>query len=284
MDSKKSTIEMSNDGALYIVKDPTAKPGNDTQVYNANPALDHKAMVSALITTAKQFGTVRDARQTLLGEIFKDPKLQGYFGKSDPKSGKVDTAFKAALRQAESAYFTMLETKGELRAVINPKSENPDKDFQAFCETITKDSNYANIKSWCTKYAAFVGAHPITKSGYLVPQPVMAIEIQKVLNIAPPDNSVTGRIKAINEHLKTLKEFKFEDVVTALVQVKELARTIQNVNDHYAELATHSVQGTAPDNSGGVVEASKHAIAAAAASKDKPRMQRAPRPTEAAPV
>ncbi len=269
--ANKVTVREANDGALWIIA--TAKPDGSEQVspIDAVHALDHAHLVKTLTSMAKQDTTMRAARQTLLGEIFKSPKIQDFRGKSDPKSNSIGKVLKDLINEAQTDYFRHLEAKGELKSVLPAKSDNVQKDFNTFVSAIIEDSNYKNIKSYVSRYFAFCGLDCVTKSGMLVPQPVMSERIKAMMDIPAPDNSIAGQLRKVLELIKDDKyNFKDADSRNALPIVVELSKRIADAVSYYDEVATAAAQAM-PPNVGNTVAVATEALG---------KMRRAPAPAK----
>ena len=159
-------ILITNDSS-YIIQNVDAKTGkvSDQVTLNASKCLEPKAMGQIIGQTIKTAGSRRDAWLSFLSVVFGSPRLDGFKGQGDKKSGKVSKEFKAAVRDAEGDTIRAMVGDGSIKL---GKGEAEAK-LQEFLSEVRADKNYSNVKVTASRYFAMVGANVVTKSGYLVP-------------------------------------------------------------------------------------------------------------------
>ena len=261
----KTTIQSANDGALFLIKRIDSDNSEKVETCDANKVLDHKTVARLVNGIFKQSGTMQDAWQSMLAEVFANVRLDGYKGTGDKSTGKTSKEFKQSVRACEDEYFETLRSE---KLIALPKSDNPEKTFQTYCTTIREDKNYSNIKSTVSKYFAFVGALPATQSGYLVPKAVMLAQIADAQAVAKPDNGLYAQLLAIKAELDrgTVSE---ADAAKSEPLAREIASILKGTLAHYAELSTNAAQKL-PANAGDTGKVATEIIG---------RMRRAPAPT-----
>lgn len=238
----KATVVFGDKGAFKIER--TDKSGKVTgDVHNGHKVLETAACVRLVCGAVKGQQTMSDAWQSLVVAILSRKELDSYKGKGDRKTGKTPNTFKDAVRKAEDALFDQFAA--DKVAGIPQDAEKRNE----MVKSMRNDNNYSNIRSTCAKYFAFVGALPATDAGYLIPRPVMQAQIAGVLDIAPEDSSLRGRINAMIVETKESTDDK---------ALKDALPALQNLMDqlkariaHCAEVATNAAQhlpqnGTVP--------------------------------------
>ena len=238
------TIEIAGDANnIFILRTKDSMSGKvkEAETFTGVKPMKEQEVGAILQQDYKLQGNRRLAWLTMLAEVMGNPRLANYKGKGDVKQGKTSPEFRAAVRESEGEYLRKLVKDGAVKLHVG-KDENPDAVFQKFATETREDKNYSNVKATVMKYFAFVGASPATKSGYLVPVPVMATEVQNVLdaNKEPADTSIAAQIRAIQEDLDKRENVNPDEVAKALPYAKHLAATLQGILDHFAELATHA--------------------------------------------
>lgn len=270
--NQKPTLAIANDGALFIATTYSKDGKESVNPFHAEKAIDNKSVVQLLRSHVKASGSMRAMRQSMLAFVFASPTLDGYKGKGDTTTGKTSPEYRDTVRKAEDTY--LLSIRGELTGQKQIDGvwkkhgvDNCEHEFAEVCKEIVNDNNYKNIKSWVSKYFAFCGAHPVTQSGYLVPQPYMALAIQAALNVTPVENTIASKLSAILEtlHGTTLDE---DQTRKAEPLARELASVLKALTSHYDEIATSLKSGLAS-----TPEAVPQAMARAIGT-----MQRAPAP------
>lgn len=272
MSNQKPTLAIANDGALFIATTYSKDGKESVSPFHAEKAIDNKSVVQLLKSHVKASGSMRAMRQSMLAFVFASPTLDGYKGKGDTATGKTSPEYRDTVRKSEDAYLLSIrpELTGQKQVDGVWKRhgvDNCEHEFAEVCKEIVNDNNYKNIKSWVSKYFAFCGAHPVTQSGYLVPQPYMALAIQAVLNISPVENTVASKLSAI---LETLRGTTLDEDQTRRAEplARELASVLKALTSHYDEIATSLNSGPAS-----TIEAVPAAMARAIGT-----MQRAPVP------
>ena len=259
-------ILITNDSS-YIIQNVDAKTGkvSDQVTLNASKCLEPKAMGQIIGQTIKTAGSRRDAWLSFLSVVFSSPRLDGFKGQGDKKSGKVSKEFKAAVRDAEGDTIRAMVGDGSIKL---GKGEAEAK-LQEFLSEVRADKNYSNVKVTASRYFAMVGANVVTKSGYLVPVEVMQAQIAEVVDKDPEDKSISAKLRAIEE-LMSKDTIDSTDAIDSLAAVKRMLSTLEGVVSKYAELATNGRVQPAPQNQpakvGDVVALSDDAIKAAQAS------------------
>lgn len=263
---------VGDDGNVFILKATEVSTGKvrDAQTYHGEKPLKPEQVGATLVQEFKAQGTLRAARQSLLGMVMQWPTLEGYKGKGDVKAGSTSKEFKAAVRSAEESVLRELVKKGHMK--VPAIADKDDKDygneeaaFQRFATSIREDKNYSNVKATVMKYFAFVGAAPITKSGYLVPVPVMQAEVQRVLdaNKEPTDSSFAGKLRALADQLEK-ETISLEDASKAAPIARMLYSTLEGIVNHYKEMAEHAAESVS-------AQAQKITEAAKAKAEEKPK-------------
>ncbi len=234
----KMVIETVGEGACFILKRTNAETGkvSDAETLHSEKPIDDKAIGKVLFADFKAAPSRRVAWLSMLAQVFKNPKLDGYKGKGDRKTGKLAKEIKAAIREAEGEYLRGLVKAGFVKLKA---SDNPEQTFQEFATSIREDKNYSNAKNHVTRYFAFVGAYNATQSGYLVPVPVMQEQVKAVLEVPEADNSVAGMLDAIKAHMDK-GTIDSADAVDSLARAKMLVATLEGIVQHYAELRTNA--------------------------------------------
>lgn len=224
-------------GAFKIEK--TAKDGKVSAVaFAGNKQLEVGQCVRLVLGSIKGQQTMSDAWQSLIVRIFDQRGLDEYKGTGDRETGKTSTTFKDAIRKAEDSYFDQLAHDNVAGIPASAEKRNE------MVKTMRNDNNYSNIRSTCAKYFAFVGALPVTQSGYLIPRPVMLEQIKLVLNVTPEDTSLAGRMRAMLAEVDTLSDDK--QLKAVMFTLQELVTHTKLRIDHCAEVATNATQKTAP--------------------------------------
>jgi hypothetical protein len=228
---------------IFIIKSSDSVSGKvkDAEQYTGVKPMKEQEVGQILQADYKANGNRRLAWLTVLASVMANPRLDAYKGKGDRSNGKTSPEFRAAVRESEGEYLRKLVKDGAVKLHVG-KEDNPDAVFQGFATSVREDKNYSNVKATVMKYFAFVGAAPMTKSGYLVPVPVMAMEVQNILDQfkEPVDTSYSAQIKAIQEALDKETSPSAEELAKALPEANRLFATIKGILDHLAELATHA--------------------------------------------
>lgn len=243
---------------VFIIRTTNTATGkvSEAETFTGVKPMKEQEVGQILSADYKNQGNRRLAWLTMLSVVMDNPRLSAYKGKGDVTHGKTSPEFRNAVRESENEYLRKLVKDGAVKLFVG-KDENPDAVFQKFATETREDKNYSNVKSTVMKYFAFVGAAPATKSGYLVPVPVMAMEVQNILDAKkePVDNSLAGQIRAIQADIDKQTAPDLEDFSKAVPELQRLLQTIVGVLDHAAELATH-----AHSQAGDVVQQTKAAI------------------------
>lgn len=243
----KTEMEMVADGAGWIVKKINSETGkvSDAETYHASKPADERAIGGILMQEFKHSGTRRDAWQSMMSAIFKNPRLDGYRGSGDVASGKIARELKNAVLDAEKEYLRHLVQNKHVKLKIESGS-NEEQAFQQFASSVNNDKNYSNLKSTVIRFFHFCGSLPITESGYLIPVPVMQARIAEVMVKKESDNSVRAKLKAIVE-LMDKGTIDADDAIDSLAIAKNLVLTLDGIVNYYAELATAKRAGPAMD-------------------------------------
>lgn len=233
----KANVIFGDAGKFSIERtDKSGKVSSDVQ--HGNKMLETAVCVRLVVGAYKGQQSMSDAWQTLVVSILKGTAMDGYKGKGDRKTGKTPNTFKDAIRKAEDAFFDQLA-----HDKVSGIPQDAEKRLE-MVKAIRNDNNYSNIRSVCAKYFAFVGALPATDAGYLVPRPVMQAQIAGVLDIAPEDSSLKGRINAmIVEYRESTDAKALKD---ALPAIQTLMAQVQARIAHCAEVATNAAQHLPP--------------------------------------
>jgi len=231
----KTEIEIVADGVwnLRKVNEKTGKV-EDAHVEKSVQQLTPAQVGQIVGSTIKAASSRRDGWLSFLGMVYAHARLDGFKGKGDRTTGKISTEFKAAVRSVEESVVTALVEQGHIKL---PKQGNPEENLQAFLSGLRDDKNYSNAKVTTNKYFALVGSNCVTKSGYLVPVPVMQAQIAEVVDRPEPDTTVRGKLKAIEEFMGK-GTIASDDAIDSLSIAKSLVLTLQGIVTQYAELAT----------------------------------------------
>lgn len=236
-------IEQLADGKQFLIRH-TDKNGKvlNAETFESEKPMEVGAIGKALNAYNRNVPSMRHLWLSVLVGVFASPKLDGYKGKGDKKTGKTAKEFKSSIRDCESLYFAEL-----LRAkVISlPKNDNAEKALQEFATSVREDKNYSNIKSTVSKYYAFVGAAPITSSGYLVPPAVMLAQIAEVMDIDPVDNGLCAQLRSM---LAVIEENQpsGDTLNDAYSLAHTLTFVLKGLKDKEDELATHAAMQQPP--------------------------------------
>lgn len=251
-----TAIKALDNGEYQIVKtNSTDGKIKDAVTIVAVEAQDEKTIGRLLMENVKKDGTYRAAHQSLLGMVLASPRMDGFRGTGDKVTGKTSKEFKAAVRDAETNTIEEMVKTGSIRLA---KSDNVQLALQEFLSCLRDNKNYSNIKSYCSQYYAICGHLPVTKSGRLVPQPVMVEEIKAAIHKEPVDKSIAGRLQGVIDALKGVT-IDAEDAIKSLARAQELVAQLSPIVDDYAEKAT-VVRGN-------IAAAAKAVIASAGAVK-----------------
>lgn len=232
----KLVIETVGEGACFILKRTNAETGkvSDAETLHSEKPIDDQAIGKVLFADFKAAPSRRIAWLSMLAQVFKNPKLDGYKGKGNRKTGKLAKEIKAAIREAEGEYLRGLVKAGHVKLKAG---DNPEQVFQEFATAIREDKNYSNAKNHVTRYFAFVGAYNATQSGYLVPVPVMQEQVKAVLEVPDADNTVSGMLDAIKVAMDK-STIASDDAIDSLARAKALVITLEGIVQHYAEMRT----------------------------------------------
>lgn len=234
----KTEMEMVADGAGWIVKKINSETGkvSDAETYHASKPASEASIGGILMQEFKHSGTRRDAWQSMMAAIFKNPRLDGYRGTGDVAVGKIARELKNAVLDAEKEYLRALVEHKHVKLKVENGS-NEEQAFQQFASSVNNDKNYSNLKSTIIRFFHFCGSLPITESGYLIPVPVMQARIAEVMVRKEPDNTVAGKLRAIKE-LMDKGTISAEDAIDSLALAKALVDTLAGNVQYYAEMAT----------------------------------------------
>lgn len=233
----KNTVVFGDNGVFKIER--TDKAGKvSAQVENGNVMLEVAQCVRLVTGAIKGQQTMSDAWQSLIVRILDSRGLDEYRGAGDRETGKTSTTFKDAIRKAEDAYFDQLAHDKVAGIPVSAEKRNE------MVKAMRNDNNYSNIRSTCAKYFAFVGALPVTQSGYLIPRPIMLEQIKGVLNVKPEDTSLRGRIVAMLPEVESCSDDK--ELKAAIVAMNDLLAKAKARIDHIAEVATNAMQHLPP--------------------------------------
>lgn len=236
-------IEMIAEGQFRLTKtDDKSGKVLDSVVEHADKALAGQQLGQILSHTVKGASTRRAAFCSFLGLVYGSPRLDGFKGTGDKKTGKLSPEFKAAVRDVESDVVKTLVAEGSVKL---PKTGNPEENMQAFLSGLRDDKNYSNAKNTTNKYFALCGMSCVTSGGFVVPVPVMQAQLADTIEREAPDTSISGKLKAVEEAL-TGVTIDAADAIDSLAAAKRLTATLEGVVKYYAELATaqrHVKQG-----------------------------------------
>lgn len=237
-------IEMITDGQFRLTKtdDKTGKV-LDSVVEHADAALTGQQLGQILTHTVKAAGTRRAAFCSFLGLVYASSRLDGFKGTGDTSTGKLSAEFKAAVRDVESDVVKALVADGSVKLA---KSGNAEENMQTFLSGLRDDKNYSNAKNTTNKYFAFCGMSCVTTSGFVVPVPVMQATLADTIEREAPDNSVSGKLRGIEEQLAATT-IDAVDAIDALASAKRLLSTLEGVVKYYAELATAQRHTAVPE-------------------------------------
>jgi hypothetical protein len=263
---------VGDEGSAFILKRQNSVTGkvSDAETYHSNKALKGSEVGIALMQDVKGQGTLRDARLTMLGHVLANPKMDAYKGKGDPKQAKLPDMMKKTVLECEAEFLRKLLTEGSIKVPVG-KDENPEQKFQKFATAVREDKNYSNVKGTALRYFAFCNANVVTKSGYIIPVPVMVAEVNRILEQfkEPEDTSIAAQIADILKTMEAIKDFPADEAAKALPKAQLLAATLKGIIEHYAELATHArgLDGSAGlPSDGGVIGAAAAAVSKASES------------------
>jgi hypothetical protein len=235
MANKATVINAEN---VFIVQ-----KGDKKESFEGHKGMESATAVRAILNAVKGAGTLQDAHQTMLHHVLNRPLMDSIKGKGDTKTGKVDPAAKALVRQSEVACINEWFASG-IKGIPSDEAERI-----KLAESIRVDGNYSNIKVTCLRYLAFCGKYPMTNAGYLVPKAVMQAEISAALNKTEPDNSLYAQLMDIKKHLDGEDMLAEADARKSEPLAREIASVLKGILAHYDELLTNSAQNL-PVNAG----------------------------------
>lgn len=210
-----------------------------TQIEDAYKVSDLADAIRFAVQSGKGQQTATNHWQSLVCEVLRHPMMDGMKGAGDRTTGKTSDVFRDLVRKAEDAVFDQAAAD-KVRGVPTDVSERTD-----LVRKIRNDKNYSNIKSTCAKYFAFVGALPMTDSGYLVPRAVMLAQIASVLEVTPTDNSLVGRINALKADIEALDK---PDAARAVQAALAALVSLADARYSYAcEVATNAAANLPPN-------------------------------------
>jgi hypothetical protein len=248
-------IEKADDLSQFIIrqydKDGNIKKG-EAEVFKAEKTDSPEVIGKTLQTAAKGYGALRRAMLGLLAFTMKNPRLEGYKGKGDPVKGKYTAEFKSAMKECELDTFRQLvKDKCITLPAHDVKEKGEDAILREQANIILQDKNYSGVRAVVMKYWSFVGAHPSTSNGYLVPVAVMQAEVDNILakHKVPEDTSFTARIRAIMADLEK-ETIASDDAINMLPLLRTLTATVQGIVEHEAAKTTAALTGV----TGGMAE------------------------------
>lgn len=245
--TKVEVLKLENGGFLLNKMNLETGQISDSEKFDAEKVIDHKAIGTILNQEEKAFANRRRAWQSFLSEVFILPMLDGWKGKGDRKNGKVPKEYKASVRDAETEFLRQLVKEGSLKLHISKNKEdddNEEKAFQRIANIIREDKNYSNIKSTVIRYFFFVGERPADSNGILVPPPVMLAELANVMEKERKIRTVADDLSDIVERIKARQENPSSDTVKEAIRLNnELGQILGGLDKFYAELATQARVG-----------------------------------------
>lgn len=251
-------IETLKSGNVFQVQKVDEKTGkvSDVEKYEGEQALNDKQTAIAIAQAVKNTPNMRRAWLSFLALVWDNPKLAGYRGTGDVKSGKLSKEMKASVRTAEETCVQAMVTAGMLKL---PRAASEEAALQQFLSTIRDDKNYSNAKNLVNRYMAFVGG-PLVDGDVLTPAPYMQARIKEILDAnAEPETDALPPVSALlmkaSEKLGEI-EIGADDVATALSILKPMLATLEGIQRSMAEKATE-VRGNVALN---VAAAAKEAV------------------------
>lgn len=229
----KVEIQPSNDGSMYAIVTTNDKGAVKSESIKAEEAMDHKQVGRMLQNNVRTHGAQRLAALSFLGLVYQQQCLDGFGGQGDKTTGTVSLAFKAAVRDAETAAVKQLVTEGAVK--LAGKGGEPE--LQEFLRVLRDDKNYSNAKVTTNKYFAFCATSCVTQGGYVVPVPVMQARIKDALPSVEKDDSVAGALRAIMEKMDKIT-IESGDAIDSLSVCRALFSTLEGIVKHNNEVAT----------------------------------------------
>lgn len=243
-------IETLRAGNIFQVQKVDEKTGkvSDVEKYEGEQALSDKQTASAIAQAVKNTPNMRRAWLSFLAIVWNNPKLDGYRGTGDVKSGKLSKELKSSVRTAEELCVQAMVQNGMLKL---PKASSDEAALQGFLSVIRDDKNYSNAKNLVNRYMAFVGG-PLVEGEMLTPAPYMQARIKEVLDAnaeeaedtLPP---VAALIAKAQQKFAELENFGADDAAECLPRLRRLLHDIEHVAAGMAQKATE-VRGNAALN------------------------------------
>lgn len=246
---------------------------SDSATYESDKPLKMEGLGTALGAEVKSQGNRRTMWLSLLGFVMADPKLEGYKGTADKATGKMPDGFKAAVRTCEENFLRHLTDKGLVKLHIT-KDDNAEKVFQTFATSVREDKNYSNAKSTVLRYFSIVGSSPVTKSGYLVPVPVMTESIASVLdaNRVPDEKGYYISVGQLFADFNADKSPSIDDIRKLAPILKQWLSSAEGIITHEAELTTsalHGLTGSVKEVADAAMESAKATLASVKPVEEK---------------
>jgi len=268
----KTTVSSVENG--FVIRREAADGTAKSEVCEFDARPTDATIASLWQRQVREHGSLRLAAIGICAKVSENPRLDGYAGSGDLKTGKYAAELKSAWSEAETAYLREIY---EANNPIPPMEAEPlkvaqvarEKGCQQFIRGITReDKNYSGVKTLCIKFFAFCGKRA-GQGDKLVPAPVMTAMIAIALgNVVAKDDSLSARIRGIHEEFKELKErdpAETDAMIAACV-------------DLLASLRAASVPTIATDDTD-VTKRAKDAIEAAKAKPGKAKPETAKRAT-----
>lgn len=236
--SKKILVLENGGFGIQRINDATGKTG-DLETYAGEKAFEVSRIARLLRDTVKGYGAFRVAALSAMGGIFKDATLSTWSAKGDAKKGVLTKEYKAAQRDAETAYFRGLVASGELPAALKN-----DQHFQEWLSTLRADKNYEQVKAIAGKYFFLAGKSCVTESGYVVPVQVMQAELSELADKEKPDTSIAAQIVALQHEVNNRKEgtaliSEKWGYASAIAALRDIMATFEGLQREAMELANH---------------------------------------------
>ncbi len=236
--AKKVLILENGAFAIQRVNDATGTT-SDMETYESEKAFDVSRIARILRDTVHGYGALRVACLSALGGIFEDTTLATWAGVGDAKKGVLTKEFKAAMRDAETAYFRGLVQSGELPARLKN-----DQSFQEWISALRDEKNYQGCKAIAGKYFFLAGKSCVTESGYVVPVQVMQAELSELKDKEKPDTSIAARIIELQHEVNNRKEgtaliSEKWGYASAIAALRDIMATFEGLQREAVELANH---------------------------------------------
>lgn len=237
---KKVTVLDNGEFAIQKTNVETGKV-SDLETFKADKGFTASQVAKCIGDRVKGYGAFRAASLSACGAILTNPILATWANLGDAKVGKLTKEYKAAFREAETAYFRQLAKDGEFNAGLKLTI---DANLQKWLSTLRADSNYEAAKGMASRYHFLAGKSCVTTSGYCVPMEVMAAEVDNMKDKTAIDSSIGAQLVALatevrNRNEKTKLVSEQCGFATVLATLREIQATFEGLQREAVELANH---------------------------------------------